>query len=49
MLSELIADKGVETVTADNNRDAMEKALAKASENDVIVVCGSLSFIGAYM
>lgn len=49
VLSELIAAKGVETVTADNNRDAMEKALAKASENDVIVVCGSLSFIGEYI
>ena len=49
VLSELIAAKGVETVTADNNRDAMEKALTKASEYDVIVVCGSLSFIGAYI
>ncbi|MBD5096616.1 MAG: bifunctional folylpolyglutamate synthase/dihydrofolate synthase [Lachnospiraceae bacterium] len=49
VLSELIAAKGVETVTADNNRDAMEKALTKASEDDVIVVCGSLSFIDAYI
>lgn len=49
VLSELIATKGVETVTADSNQDAMEKALVKASEDDVIVVCGSLSFIGAYM
>lgn len=49
VLSELIAAKGVETVTADNKSDAMEQALAKASENDVIVVCGSLSFIGEYM
>lgn len=49
VLSELIAAKGVETVTADNNSDAMEKALTKASEDDVIVVCGSLSFIGEYV
>lgn len=49
VLSELITVKGVETVTADNNSDAMEKALAKASEDDVIVVCGSLSFIGEYV
>lgn len=49
VLSELIATKGVETVTADSNQDAMEKALVKASEDDVIVVCGSLSFIGAYI
>lgn len=49
VLSELIAAKGVETVTAGNKSDAMELALAKASEEDVIVVCGSLSFIGEYM
>lgn len=49
VLSELIAAKGVETVTADNSQDAMEKALTKASEDDVIVVCGSLSFIGEYI
>ncbi len=49
VLSELIAAKGVETVTAGNKSDAMELALAKASEEDVIVVCGSLSFIGEYI
>ncbi|MCM1081842.1 MAG: bifunctional folylpolyglutamate synthase/dihydrofolate synthase [Clostridium sp.] len=49
VLSELITAKGVETVTAANQKDAMEKALAKAAEDDVIVVCGSLSFIGGYM
>ncbi|MCM1287209.1 MAG: bifunctional folylpolyglutamate synthase/dihydrofolate synthase [Clostridium sp.] len=49
VLSEVIAAKGVETVTAANHKDAMEKALAKASEDDVVVVCGSLSFVGDYM
>lgn len=48
-LSELIAAKGVETVTAGNESEAMEQAHSKASEDDVIVVCGSLSFIGGYM
>lgn len=49
VLAGLIREKGVEAVTAQNSSDAMRAALDMASGNDVIVVCGSLSFIGEYL
>lgn len=49
VLAGLIREKGVEAVTAQNSRDAMRAALDKALGNDVIIVCGSLSFIGEYL
>ncbi|MCM1272497.1 MAG: bifunctional folylpolyglutamate synthase/dihydrofolate synthase [Clostridium sp.] len=49
VLAELIAKRGVNTVTAKNTETAMQYALEIACQDDVIVVCGSLSFIGDYM
>lgn len=49
LLSELIKEHGVPSVTADGCGEALKLAMSKASEDDVILVCGSLSFISDYL
>lgn len=50
-LAKVLRKKGVETVTATNREDALKKAFSYAenTENSMILVCGSLSFIAEYM
>lgn len=50
ILAGLLREQGVDVVTAENSAQAI--ALAKAqigTENDVIMVCGSLSFLSDYL
>lgn len=50
ILASLLREQGVDTVTADNPAQAV--AIAKEqihTENDVIMVCGSLSFLSDYL
>ena len=52
ILSELINKKGIVTDTADNAKEACEKAFAYAEnlkQECMILVCGSLSFIADYL
>ncbi len=52
ILSELINKKGIDTDTADNAKEACEKAFAYAEnlkQECMILVCGSLSFIADYL
>ncbi len=49
VLAEILTQRGVRAVTAENTEAAMEYALDMACQADVIVVCGSLSFLGGYM
>ncbi len=49
ILADLLLVNGVPADTADTCRDAISKAVAKAGKDDVIMVCGSLSFLGEYL
>lgn len=49
ILAALIKARGVDVCTADGHDMAMQLALEGAACDDVIVVCGSLSFIADYM
>lgn len=56
VLAELLRDKGIHAVTAENTADAVKMACDEvllirneASEEPVILVCGSLSFISEYL
>ncbi|MDE6025932.1 MAG: bifunctional folylpolyglutamate synthase/dihydrofolate synthase [Lachnospiraceae bacterium] len=49
VLAKLIANQGVDTIAVNGTDPAMSYALDIAQPEDVIVVCGSLSFIGDYM
>ena len=44
-LAKAIYEFGKEAVICSDVNDAVRKALAEASEEDVIVACGSLSFM----
>lgn len=48
-LAKLISEHGVPAVTACDCEDALTVAMGKASSDDVILVCGSLSFISEYL
>ena len=48
-LAELIKKKGIKAETADTYKDAVRKAFDTAKDEDVIMVCGSLSFISDYL
>ncbi len=52
ILSEIIIEKGIKTDMADTPKEAVKKAVSYARgdyDNNVILVCGSLSFISDYM
>ncbi|MBE5944109.1 MAG: bifunctional folylpolyglutamate synthase/dihydrofolate synthase [Lachnospiraceae bacterium] len=49
ILVKLLRENGVVADTADNSEEALEKAKSIACDQDVILVSGSLSFIGEYM
>lgn len=49
ILAQLIRAKNVKCETADSCKKAMDRALLKASVEDVIIVCGSLSFLSEYL
>lgn len=49
ILRELAAEREIPAVTADNADEAMHKALGISTSDDVIIVCGSLSFIAPYL
>ena len=48
-LAELIRNKGIMVETADTYENAVRKAFDTAKDEDVIMVCGSLSFISDYL
>ncbi len=48
-LAELISEKKVPVVTAQTSEEALSIAKNKAKKDDVILVCGSLSFISDYL
>ncbi|MBQ9609237.1 MAG: bifunctional folylpolyglutamate synthase/dihydrofolate synthase [Lachnospiraceae bacterium] len=48
-LAELISNKGIKAETADTYEDAVRMAFDAAGDEDVIMVCGSLSFISDYL
>ena len=50
ILAGLLREQGIICVTADDSAAAMELAKAQIrSEDDVILVCGSLSFLSDYL
>lgn len=49
ILAELIAKRGVLVDTANSNEEAIKLAKLKAGAEDVLVVCGSLSFIAYFL
>ncbi len=49
VLANLLLVNGVPADTAEDCKDAISKAIFKADKEDVIMVCGSLSFIGEYL
>ena len=49
VLADIIRSHNIEAYTAKTSCEALEIALAKATEDDVILVCGSLSFIAEYL
>lgn len=48
-LAALVHARGIKCETADGAEDAIAKAMARAADDDVIIVCGSLSFISDYL
>lgn len=49
VLAKLIMEAGVGAVAADSAEEAINVAKSEAEKEDVIMVCGSLSFIGEYL
>ena len=49
ILAGLLADRGVEVAVANDSTEALRLAEKKASGEDVIMVCGSLSFLSEYL
>ena len=49
ILMELIRKTGVECVTAKDREEALSLARKQAGAEDVILVCGSLSFLAEYL
>ena len=49
ILSDLLLVNGVPATTADSAEDAVTKAYAMAEPEDVVMICGSLSFLAEYI
>lgn len=49
ILCECIKRRGVPCSTAGNEEEALEKAFLQAGADDIILVCGSLSFLSGYL
>lgn len=49
ILAKLVSDRGIPVTTAENANEASEIALEKAGNDDVIMVCGSLSILSDYL
>lgn len=49
ILSDLLLVNGVPATTASNADEAIAKAYAEAEEDDVVMICGSLSFLADYI
>lgn len=49
ILCEKINDRGIDCEIADASATAIEKARSYAKEDDVIMICGSLSFLDEYL
>ena len=49
ILAALLQEKNVPVQLADTSTDALQKAGKQAEDEDVILVCGSLSFLAEYL
>ncbi|MBE5945389.1 MAG: bifunctional folylpolyglutamate synthase/dihydrofolate synthase [Lachnospiraceae bacterium] len=49
ILAEVISKNDIPVVTAESSKEAIDLAMDKACGDDVILVCGSLSFISDYL